>query len=146
MGARGRRYSVAQHIVHVPAGLVNGSLVAAADSTLLAFHASRTAVRLYKGLLPLAYEHWDSNEEDEQRWALSEASRRRLARLLECLATDFGALRRNSSVSLRGVVADVREVTYPLLSQTTAVALAYAAFKVTHAFAFFFFFRHPGVL
>ncbi|XP_077512276.1 uncharacterized protein LOC144123296 [Amblyomma americanum] len=121
------RYSEAEQAVYVPVGLVNSSWIA--DSSLLAFHASRTAVRLYKGLLPVAYEQWDSNEDAESQWLLDAVSRRRLDSLLDCLERDFAALPRSLQPTFPGLVRDASEVRYPMLAQTAALALAFAAFK-----------------
>ncbi|KAH7962785.1 hypothetical protein HPB52_017943 [Rhipicephalus sanguineus] len=123
------RYSDALQAVYVPVGLVNSSAVA--NGQLLAFQAARTAVRFYTGLLPVAYEHWDSNlPEADAQWVLSTSSRRSLDRLLECLASDYQALSSSSFSSWVPVNREAVDDRYPLLAQTTALALAYAAFKV----------------
>ncbi|KAL1428025.1 hypothetical protein MTO96_000362 [Rhipicephalus appendiculatus] len=94
------RYNVAQQAVYLPVGLVGDSLPA--NSTLPVYHASRTALRLYLGLLPLVYERWDSNENTEA---------------LELrLPADYVEIRPS-------------EARYPILAQSAALALAYAAFK-----------------
>ncbi|KAH6938669.1 hypothetical protein HPB50_011694 [Hyalomma asiaticum] len=122
------RYSDSLQAVRVPLGLVNGSAVA--EGELLAFQAARTAVRFYMGLLPITYEHWDSNLQDtESPWALSISSRRSLDRVLECLAYDYRTQWSSSFSPWVPVVREVAEDRYPLLAQTTALALAYAAFK-----------------
>ncbi|KAL1428029.1 hypothetical protein MTO96_000366 [Rhipicephalus appendiculatus] len=122
------RYSDALQAVYVPVGLVNSSAIA--NGQLLAFQAARTAVRFYSGLLPVAYEHWDSNLPDaDAQWALSTSSRRSLDRLLECLASDYQTLSSSSFSSRDPVNREAVDYRYPLLAQTTALALAYAAFK-----------------
>ncbi|KAH7962877.1 hypothetical protein HPB52_018463 [Rhipicephalus sanguineus] len=122
------RYSDALQAVYVPVGLVNSSAVA--NGQLLAFQAARTAVRFYTGLLPVAYEHWDSNlPEADAQWVLSTSSRRSLDRLLECLSSDYQALSSSSFSSWVPVNREAVDDRYPLLAQTTALALAYAAFK-----------------
>lgn len=123
------RYSVAQQAVYVPVGLLDVSLPV--NNTLLVYQASRSAVRLYLGLLPLIYERWDSNEDCEINEVLSdERSIRRLALLLKCLERDWQEMPQDLRLFTSNVVKDSSQAVYPLLAQTAAVALAYAAFKV----------------
>ncbi|KAH7965598.1 hypothetical protein HPB49_008862 [Dermacentor silvarum] len=122
------RYSDALQTVYVPVGLINSSAVA--KGQLQAFHAARMAVRFYKGLLPVAYEQWDSNLPDtEAPWVLNAPSRRSLDRLLECFASDFRIMSSLSFSSWVPVIREAAEDRYPLLAQTTALALAYSTFK-----------------
>ncbi|KAL3218050.1 hypothetical protein MRX96_031839 [Rhipicephalus microplus] len=122
------RYSDALQAVYVPVGLVNSSAVA--NGQLLAFQAARTAVRFYAGLLPVTYEHWDSNLPNaDAQWSLSPSSRNSLDQLLDCLASDYQALSSSSFSSLVSVNRESVDERYSLLAQTTALALAYAAFE-----------------
>ncbi|KAH6938670.1 hypothetical protein HPB50_011695 [Hyalomma asiaticum] len=121
------RYSVAQQAVYLPVGIVGGSLPD--NSTLPVYHASRTAVRLYLGLLPLLYERWDSNEYAEALEVLTGRSANRLAQLLDCLEADWLAMSYEWRLSAVDVELRAAEARYPILAQSAALALAYAAFK-----------------
>ncbi|KAH7962878.1 hypothetical protein HPB52_018464 [Rhipicephalus sanguineus] len=120
-------YSVAQQAVYLPVGLAGDSLPA--NSTLPVYHASRTAVRLYLGLLPLVYERWDSNVNTEALEVLSGRSASRLAHLLDCLEADWSAMPLELRLSGDDVEIRPSEARYPVLAQSAALALAYAAFK-----------------
>ncbi|XP_065285959.1 uncharacterized protein [Dermacentor albipictus] len=121
------RYSVAQQAVYLPVGLVGDALPA--NSTLPVYQASRSAVRLYVGLLPLVYERWDSNSYSEALEVLNGRSASRLAQLLECLEADWMAMPRELRLGVGDVALRAAEARYPLLAQSSALALAYAAFK-----------------
>ncbi|XP_077512277.1 uncharacterized protein LOC144123297 [Amblyomma americanum] len=121
-------YKVAQQAVYIPVGLQDVSRPF--NNTLLVYQASRSAVRLYLGLLPLIYESWNSNEDTVVTQVLSEErSRIRLARLLKCLERDWQEMPRDLRLFTSSVVRNSSEAVYPLLAQTAAVAMAYAAFK-----------------
>ncbi|KAH8008852.1 hypothetical protein HPB51_005899 [Rhipicephalus microplus] len=121
------RYNVAQQAVYLPVGLVGDSLPA--NSTMPVYHASRTAVRLYLGLLPLVYERWDSNENTEALEVLSGSSASRLAHLLDCLEADWSAMPMELRLSTDDGQIPPAEARYAILAQSAALALAYAAFK-----------------
>ncbi|KAH8025258.1 hypothetical protein HPB51_005609 [Rhipicephalus microplus] len=121
--------------VFVPPGLVNVSVPE--NSTMLAFHLSRVATRLFRALVPLV------SVEDGQcdgPSAMTPQSQRSLARLRKCLAKDAQSLPsqlqpRASEVLWDGEGQEGEETGFAILAQTAALGLAFAAFKVREYFS-----------
>ncbi|KAH7967596.1 hypothetical protein HPB52_000550 [Rhipicephalus sanguineus] len=118
-----------QQEVHVPPGLVNASVPE--NSTMLAFHLSRVATRLFHALVPLV------SVEDGQcsgPSAMTQQSQRSLARLRNCLAKDVQSLPSQLQPRAPDVLWDDdgqegEEAGFAILAQTAALGLAFAAFK-----------------
>ncbi|KAL1427737.1 hypothetical protein MTO96_017168 [Rhipicephalus appendiculatus] len=109
--------------VYVPPGLVNSSVPE--NSTMLAFHLSRVATRLFRALVPLV------SVEDGQcsgPSAMTQQSQRSLVRLRKCLAKDAQSLPsvlqpRASDVLWDGEGQEGEEAGFAILAQTAALGL-----------------------
>ncbi|XP_065309349.2 neprilysin-1-like [Dermacentor albipictus] len=115
--------------VYVPAGLVNASVPE--NSTMLAFHLSRVATRLFRALVPLASAEGGQCSVPS---ALTQQSQRSLVRLRKCLDKDAQSLPsqlqpRASDVLWDGEGREGDEAGFAILAQTAALGLAFAAFK-----------------
>ncbi|XP_065309350.1 uncharacterized protein [Dermacentor albipictus] len=115
--------------VYVPPGLVNASVPE--NSTMLAFHLSRVATRLFRALVPLASAEGGQCSVPS---ALTQQSQRSLVRLRKCLDKDAQSLPsqlqpRASDVLWDGEGREGEEAGFAILAQTAALGLAYAAFK-----------------
>ncbi|XP_070392352.1 nucleolar and coiled-body phosphoprotein 1-like [Dermacentor albipictus] len=115
--------------VYVPPGLVNASVPE--NSTMLAFHLSRVATRLFRTLVPLASAEGGQCSVPS---ALTQQSQRSLVRLRKCLAKDAQSLPaqlqlRASDVLWDGEGREGEEAGFAILAQTAALGLAFAAFK-----------------
>ncbi|XP_037570128.2 uncharacterized protein LOC119450687 [Dermacentor silvarum] len=116
--------------VYVPPGLVNASVPE--NSTMLAFHLSRVATRLFRTLVPLASA--EGGDQCSGPSALTQQSQRSLARLRKCLTKDAQSLPsqlqpRASDVLWDGEGREGEEAGFAILAQTAALGLAFAAFK-----------------
>lgn len=106
-------------------GLLNESVPG--NSTMFAVHFSRFAVRLYRTLVQIAYGEQPTEKELP---APTETSLKVLDHLLKCLVEDFRSLPAQLRTASTSIVTDSEDVGYALLSQTTALQLAFLAFRV----------------